>query len=143
MSGAPITRRALTAAVFGRLQTVANATHFLGEPGVIPMEAGYATPYTCLWPGLGNPDVELDLADTTVDLSWDLAITCAAGFTTDVTALVDRVMTALYRWSPAVDGLVCGPLRPPDGYAPAMLLDRDVTPHRPYTRLEFRSTITA
>lgn len=143
-----IDRRALAAAVKARLDTVTNATHWLGEPTdplpTIAGSDGRVQPYTILWAGAGTPTLEQDAADTAVDLDWLIQVTCAGGYVDDVLALVTRVDAALYRWAPTVDGLVCGPLRPPTGFDPGPVrLDRDVTPHRPFVPLQYRSTITA
>lgn len=142
-----IDRRALLLAAKARLATVTHATHCVGEPDetlpVISSSDGRVQPYTVLYPGTGGPSLEQNLADNTVDLEWLIQITCAAGYVDDVMALATRVDAAFYRWAPTITGLVCGPFRPPTGYQPPMLLDRDNTPHRPFVPLQYTARITA
>lgn len=144
-----IDRHLLTMTAYQRLQGVTGASAWLGEPDVeplpqIPDSDGRVKPYTILWPGAGTPTLELDAADTAVDLEWTIQITCAAGYPEDLVALVGRVDAAFYRWIPSLTGLVCDRFRPPPGYDPGPIrLDRDVTPHRPWLPLQYRTTITA
>jgi hypothetical protein len=138
--------RPLAAAVKAQLETVANATGYVNEAVAVPLLAngdGRVEPYWVFHPGGGDPEIERDLADCAVELDWAFQVTCGAGFVEDLQALVDRVNVALFRWVPLVDGLVCGPLRPPPGFRPPLLLDRTVSPHRPYMPLQFTSLITA
>ena len=57
---------------------------------------------------------------------------------------VTRVDAAFYRWTPVIEGLSCGPFRPPLGYDPGPVrVDVTITPHRPFLPLQYRTTITA
>lgn len=144
MSG--ISVRALTTIVTGRLTAqLPNVPWYVTEATdvpLIPNSDGRAVPYWVLHPMAPSTDAEPDLADTVVDAYWMFQVTCAAGATADLTALMDRVHAALYRWVPSVAGLVVGQLKPPPGYQPPVLLDRDVTPHRPYAPLQYQALIT-
>lgn len=141
-----ISVRTLTATVHARLAgTVTHATGYVGEADDVPLIANSdrrAAPYWVLHPALGSEDAELDLGDTLQAVDWPIQVTCAAGYTDDLQALVDRVHDALYRFEMTIPGLVCGPFRPPPGYAAPFLLDRDVTPHRPYVPLQYVAPIT-
>jgi hypothetical protein len=143
-----IDRAALTAAAKARLDTVPGATKWLGEPHLplplLPNSEGRVKPYAILWPSAGTPGPEDDLGDTVVDLDWLIQITCAGGLIADVQALVTRVDEAFYRWTPALEGLTCGPFKPPSGYDPGPVrMDVTITPNRPFLPLQYRTTITA
>lgn len=142
-----ISVRTLTGAVFDRLQaTVTHAKGYVSEADNPPLVAGgdgRPAPYWVLHPSFGSEGAELDLGDSIVAVDWPIGVTCVAGYPDDLQALVDRVHAALYRWEPAVTGLVCGPFRPPPGYQAPFLLARDVTPHRPYVPLQYVAPITA
>lgn len=134
----------LAAALKARLEAIANATVFVSEAVNVPViRDGIAKPYVVLHPGAGDPLPEPDLADAGVDLAWLFSVTCAAGLTGDLLQLVDRVNAGLFRWVPVVEGLVCGQLHTPPGFSAPLLLDRTVSPHRPYVPLQFTSLITA
>lgn len=146
MTATVIDREALVEAAWAQLQSVSDQTAFLGEATEAPLIGGsssHVAPYTVLYPGAGTPTVEVDMGDTAVDLEWLIQITCSAGYTRDLAALVTRVDAAFYRWVPVLDGVVCGPLKPPPGFQQLQLLDRDVSPHRPYVPLQYRTTVTA
>ena len=148
MTLAVVDRGDLTAAAKARLDTVADATKWLGEPDfplpLVPGSDGRVRPYVILWPGPGTPSAEQNLTDTSVDLDWLIQITCAAGYVDALQALVSRVDAAFYRWQPDIPGYVCGRFKPPEGYDPGPArLDRTVTPHRPFLPLQYRCTITA
>ena len=156
----PISRRALANAVAAHAVGITNATGYLGQvsamtglPGVADTPADPPTkaagdlrvkPYFVLFPGAGAPGDEDSIAgpaDTFVDLDWPIAITAAAGDITDLLALVDRIHNRFYRWSPGRLGTVLtGHLAVPPGYAPGVLTDRTVTPHRLYVPLLFQLT---
>lgn len=142
-----ISVRTLTAAVQARLaDAVTDAQRYTSEADKVPLipdSDGRAVAYYVLHPTSGSEDGELDLGDTVTAIDWGIQVTCAAGYVLDLQALVDRVHAAMYRWEPTVDGLVCGPFRPPPGYSAPFLLDRDVTPHRPYVPLQYVAPITA
>lgn len=142
-----ISRKALADAVMARLGTVTNVVVYQGEAVNVPVMSAsdsHVKPYVVLYASPGTPTIEQDVADTAVDLDWLFQITCAAGYPDDLHALVTRVDAALYRWTPTITGVVCGPCKPPPGFDPGpMGLDRDVTPHRPYMPLQYRCTVTA
>lgn len=148
MTTTTIDRAALTSEAMTQLHTVTNASVWLGEPNLplplVPGSDGRVKPYVILWPSPGTPADERDVADTAVDLDWTIQLTCAAGTLDDLQGLVSRVDAAFYRWQPVIDGLVCGPFKPPPGFDPGPArLDRDFTPHRPYVPLQYRTTVTA
>lgn len=151
-------------AIAARLASVTNATGWYGQigamyglPGVentpdapLPKSADdlRVQPYFVLFPGVGNPSPEAaDVADTFEDLVPLIRITAAGGDVDDVLALVDRIHGALYRWEPVLElpegalPVKCGPLRPPPGFDPPLLTDRDVTPHRLYVPLQYQLTV--
>ncbi len=154
-----ISRRLVARAIGTRLATVTNATGWYGQigakyglPGVtdtpnapLPKSTDdpRVQPYFVLYPGVGSPSGEGDVADTFVDLVEVVQVTVAGGDVDDVLALADRVDAALYRWEPdvAVTGVKCGPLRPPPGYAPPLLTDRDITPARLFVPLQYQLTV--
>lgn len=142
-----ISRYLLLQAIKTRLETaVTNCEVYLGEPTDVPRigSTQYVVPHAALYPSPGTPSDEQDVADTATDLDWLFQVTLAAGFVNDLTALVTRVDDVLYRWTPAVPGLVCGPVKPPPGFDPGPLrFDRDVTPHRPYLPLQYGTRVTA
>lgn len=95
-------------------------------------------PYYVLYPSPGTPGGDEDLGATTDALDWIFQITVAGGDIDDVLALTDRIHGALHRWTPTVTGVLCGPIGVPAGYNPGpVLLDRDVTPPRHFTPLQF------
>jgi hypothetical protein len=104
---------------------------------------GHVQRYWVLHPFAGLPPAEQDLAETGVDLEWTFQLTVAAGFPRDVHALATDVDELLYRWTPTVDGYVCGRLVPPPGFDPGPPRpDLDVKPHRFWLPLQYRTTIT-
>lgn len=143
-----IDRTVLNAALWDQLATVSGATKWAGEPTLplplVPGSDGRVAPYLVFWPSFGTPSDEQNLNDTSVDVDWLIQVTCAAGTDDAVAALATRVDAALYRWVPVINGLVCGPMKPPSGYDPGPIrLDRNVNPHRPFLPLQYRSIITA
>lgn len=96
-------------------------------------------PYYVLYPSPGTPGGDEDLAATTEALDWIFQITVAGGDIDDVLALADRIHGALHRWTPTVGGgVLTGPVGVPSGYNPGpVLLDRDVSPPRHFTPLQF------
>lgn len=141
-----ISVRALTTVITDRLTAeLPNVPGYVTEAVDVPLIAnsdGRTVPYWVLHPYAPSTDAEPDLADTVVDGEWMFQVTAAAGLTDDLTALVDRIHAALYRWVPASAGLVIGQLKPPPGYQAPALLDRDVTPHRPYMPLQYQALVT-
>jgi hypothetical protein len=150
----PVSRRVLANAIATRLLSVTHATGYYGQvgrllPGGTPLDPPAKSdddprvqPYFVLYPGAGAPSDEQDLAVTLQDLTTTLQVTVAGGDVEDVLALVDRVDAALLRWTPAIEGVVCGFLRPPPGYEPRLLPDRTVTPHRQFVPLQYQLTAT-
>lgn len=158
----PISRRLLAQAVGTRLVGVTNATGYFGKvsaltglPGVVgtpdspPPKSTTdprVRPYFVVFAGAGTPGVagaeqETDLCDSFVDLTMPFQITAAGGDIDDVLALVDRIDALLFRWTPVVAGVQCGRLRPPPGYNPGpVLTDKDFTPHRLFTPLQYQLT---
>lgn len=138
--------RPVAAAVKARLEGIGNVIVYDSEATGVPTIASgdqRAKPYVVFNPGVGDPMPEPDLGDQAVDLAWSFSVTCAAGLLEDLLALVDRVNASLFRWTPLVEGLVCGQLHTPPGYSAPQLLDRSVMPHRPYVVLQFTSLITS
>jgi hypothetical protein len=156
MVATPISRRLLGLAIATRLTSVTNATGYLGQigaknglPGVEDTPADPPTktatdlrvkPYFILFPGLGRRPGEIDLAESINDLDQLVRVTAAGGDVQDVLALVDRIDALLFRWSPTVTGVRCGPLRLPPGYDPPLLTDESVPPTRHYVPLQYRFT---
>jgi hypothetical protein len=144
-----VDRRLITDAVFAQLETLTGVTAYRGEvpdhpPALTGDPDGRVAAYVVLYPFGGTPGPEVDLGDTAVDLVYTCQVTCAAGYPTDCEYLVDRVHPLLYRWAPAVAGLVCGPLRPPAGFDPGPVRrDDQPSPPRFYVPLQFRSLVTA
>lgn len=145
---AVIDRKALADAVAARLRDeLPDVTGFQGEAVDVPLAPdgdGRALPYWVLHVSPGGPTDQQDLGDTVIDLDWSFQITCAAGEEADVQALMSDVDAVIYRWRPTVDGLVCGPCKPPFGFTGIPIQrDRSVTPHRPFVPLQYVTTITA
>lgn len=154
----PISRRLLSNAMATRALGVTNATGYVGQVGAMnglpgnddttpadPPTKGAGDlrvqPYFILFSAVGVPGSELDLGDSLVDLDWPIQITAAGGDIDDVLALVDRIHNLFWRWTPAAaDGVICGPLRVPDGWNPGVLTDRQFTPHRFYVPLRYQLT---
>ncbi|GAW54744.1 hypothetical protein [Nocardioides sp. PD653] len=161
MTATAIPRRILGRAVATRLVGVTNATGYYGQIGAknglvvgTPAPADpppksptdqRVAPYFILFPGIGRPTDEADLADTYVDLETPFTVQAAAGDVDDLLALVERIDALLWRWSPGVltttsGPVVCGPLRTPPGYDPRLLIDQAKTPPRHYTPLQYQLT---
>lgn len=143
-----VSRKALIDVVLARLNTVANATGWLMKPdGPVSTKSGttgVVQPHWILYPSAGTPGPELDLGDTVVDLDQVLQVTCVTGDPEDLAALVTRVDAALYRWTPTVAGLVCGPLRPPPGFDPGPAREGTaVKPSRFWVPLQYVLSATA
>lgn len=109
-----------------------------------PDPSGRVAPYVVHFGGIGRPIVETDVAETVDELDWPLHLLCVAGFRDDVLALVDRMHSWLFRWSPDIDGVAVGSLEPPLGYEPPPPRRIDtVQPIRFEVPLQYRLTITA
>ena len=155
--------RLVAGQVAARLTSVANATGYYGQIGrPLPGQSLVAQgdtippspqpksstdqrvrPYFVAYPGALGEGPDTDLALCAVDGTLPLSITAAGGDVDDVLALIDRIEGALYRWTPTVPGLVCGPVEHPLGYTGAgLLVDRDISPHRVYAVLPYRLTVT-
>ena len=151
-----VDRRAIAAAIGARLAGVTNATVYYGRVGAPVPDTDDATdfpadppvkdatagdmqvrPYLVLYPGPGGDGPDPSLGDPGGDLTFTVRITAVAAEADDLLALVDRIDAQLNRWTPTVDGAVCGRMRPPEGYRPPFLIDRDVQPVRLYAPLEY------
>lgn len=142
-----IDRKALADAVEARLRDqLPTVAGYVGEANDVPLAPngdGRVLPYWVLHVASGGPTNQVDLGDCGIDLDWPFQITCAGGTTDDVTALLSDVDAVIFRWRPVVDGLVCGPCRPPLGFTGTPIqIDRSVTPHRPFMPLQYLTTIT-
>lgn len=93
-------------------------------------QARRIAPYVVAFPGAGDPIVEPDLAETADELAWPLRLVVAAGYEEDLLDAVDRVHAWLFRWSPVVDGIVCGRFTTPPGFAAGVRRFDQVTPIR-------------
>jgi hypothetical protein len=143
-----VSRKVLVDAVLARLGTVTNATGWLMKPdGPVPVKDGtdgIVGPHWLLYPSPGTPGPELDLGDTVVDVDMVLQVTCVTGDPDDLPPLITRIDDALYRWTPTITGLVCGPLRPPPGYDPGPAReDISVKPSRFWVPLQYVLPATA
>jgi hypothetical protein len=109
-----------------------------------PDPSGRVAPYVVSFGGIGRPVVEPDVAQTMVELDWPVHLICVAGFRDDVLALVDRVHSWLFRWSPVINGVAVGHLEPPLGYEPPPPRRIDaVQPVRFEVPLQYRLAVTA
>lgn len=147
MTAPPIDRLVLADTVEARLRDqLPDVDGYQVEAIDVPLAEGgdgRIVPYWVLHVNPGGPTDEQDLGDTVIDLDWGFQITCAGGTPQDVQALVSDVDAAIFRWRPVVDGLVCGPCKPPLGFTGIPIqLDRSVTPHRPFTPLQYVTRIT-
>jgi hypothetical protein len=137
----------ITDVIWTRLQTLAGVAHYRSEvpdqPPRLP-DSDRVGPYDILYPFPGNPGPGGDLAGAADDLDYTCQVTCAAGFSDDCEALVDRVTHLLFRWTPTVAGIVLGQLLPPPGYDPGPVrIDRTIAPPRFSVSLQYRLTATA
>jgi hypothetical protein len=161
MTGGRVNRRLVSNTVAGWLAGVSNVVGYYAQvgrplPGVDPdtVPADPAAkdpatgdlrvrPYLVFYPGPGNDGPDPSIADCGGPIDMTFRITLAAGDVEDLLALVDRVTARLDRWTPTVSGHVVGRLRHPTGWVGGtVLVDRDVTPHRVYTLLEYVTTAT-
>lgn len=149
--------RLLANATAVRLATVTNMAVYYGQVGrrvpgdtTTPFDPPTKSdedlrvkPYAVLFPGFAVPTDEVDLGDTTVDGTFPVQVTVAAGDVEDLMGAVSRVHQLLYRWAPTVAGHVCGPFRPPPGFRlDRHLVDDEVKPARLYVPLQYQSTAT-
>lgn len=150
-----VSRLALFQASVIRLQALAGAGPTITVyPGEVPAQPPLLTvdgapdqsrrvaPYVVVFAGAGNPIVEPDLARTSVELDWPLRMVVAAGFEEDLLDAVDRIHGWFFRWSPVIDGTVCGRFEPPAGYDPGVRRFDQVQPIRFELPLEYRLTAT-
>lgn len=152
MTVTPIARKTLGDALVERLELLDGIGVYPGEVppdppvitvGAVPDPAGRIAPYVVVYGGAGLPDLEPDLGDGNVDLLWSFQTTVAAGYEADALHAVDRVFDQLYRWSPAVSGLVCGRVKPPPGFDPGPVLrDDKKTPPRFWLPLQWQLRVT-
>lgn len=144
---AAIDRKTLADKVEERLRAqLTGVEGYQGEAGDVPLAAGgdgRVVPYWVLHVSPGGPTDQVDLGDCGIDIDWPFQITVAGGEVADVQALMSDIDAVIFRWIPAVTDLVCGPCKPPLGFVGIPIqMDRSVTPHRPFTRLEYVTTIT-
>lgn len=145
----PVRWKLITDAVIVRAQTLANVTVYRvevnTEPPKIPNDPeGRVARYITIQPLLRGLGPNPDLGDTAVDLTYGFQATCVAGYAADCEYLVDQVDALLYRWIPAVAGLVFGAFRPPAGYQPGPVRqDNDVRPPRFWVPLQYQIVATA
>jgi hypothetical protein len=117
---------------------------YLSQATEVPLvDAVHVQRYWVLHPNGGALFGDVDLVDTTFDITWGFQITCAAGFSRDVYDLKTRVDAALLRWTPLVEGLTCGQLLPPPGFDPGPVRpDQDYKPPRFWLPLQYQTTVT-
>jgi hypothetical protein len=137
----------ITDVVLTQLRTLTGVAVYRSEvednPPRLP-DSDRVGPYAVLYPFPGNPGPGGDLAGTADDLDYTFQVTCAAGFSADCEALVDRVTHLLFRWTPTVAGIVLGQLLPPPGYDPGPVrIDRTIAPPRFSVPLQYRLIATA
>lgn len=145
-----ISQRPITDAVLARARTLSALTQstYEGElpqdPPKLPAdEEGRVAAYAVIYPFGPTPGPEVDLGDVGVDLVYTFQATLVAGYRTDLEWLVDRFNALFFRWTPAVDGLACGPFKPPVGYQPGPIRRNDqVRPPRFRLPLQYRTTVT-
>lgn len=155
----PVSLRAMTQAVRGRLETIPHGptlgtqiTPYNGRvPGDVPLMgdgSDRVAPYVVLYPRPGHVDeAGADLADRHVDAVWAGTLTIAAGDIDDAVDALDRLHTWLHRWAPPatgdLDGLSISGLRHPAAYVqPPVLPDDDVRPPRFFTTAEYVATLS-
>lgn len=135
----PIRRKALGDLLLARLKTIVGdptITVYRGEvpkPGDIPRtpDSDRVAPYVVLFDAGGPTDLEPGLCGQNEDMAWRPQLTIAAGFSPDCAQTVDRVCEQIYRWSPVISGLACGPLVPLPGFDPGSIRrDDTVSPPR-------------
>lgn len=149
--------RLVTDTVLGRLGTVdpadstiwhgtgdlAGVTIYDGDvPARVPLlddPSHRVAPYVVLRSSIGNGfDSERGLNDVNVDSQPLYTATCVAGWRADCEQLAATVHGLLFRWAPTLTGHGFGLMRPPAGYQPPILPDRDVSPPRFYVPLQYR-----
>lgn len=148
-------RRSVANAVAERLSGITTATGYYGQVGrrldgtlgddPVPKSATdqRVEPYFVLYPGTGGQGPDADLGDCNEDLTQPFQVTAVAGDVEELLALVDAIDGLLFRWEPAIAGLICGPMKPPEGYtAGPHLIDRQYAPPRLYTPLLYQLTAT-
>lgn len=107
--------------------------------------SGRVAAYAVLHPQAGTPNVEVDLADSSIDLDWGCQVSVSAGFTRDLLDAVDFVHDRLYRWRPAgLTGVHTDGLIPPPGFDPGnpRTSQPSVQPPRVWLPLQYRLTAT-
>lgn len=133
-------------AIADRLEDVPGLTVYRGEitdvPPILvtdgePDESGRVAPYAVVWGPVGRPDANPNLAATIGgprrlgDILLTGQITFAAGYVTDILALLDDAIPLLQLWTPVIPGLKCGRLRQQPGFDPRTPRpDGDVRPPR-------------
>lgn len=102
-----------------------------------PDPSGRVAPYAVVWGPGGRPDLNSNLESSsggpgrTGDNLLNGQITFAAGYATDVIALLDDAIPLLQLWTPTIAGIECGHLRQQPGFVPPTPRpDRDARPPR-------------
>lgn len=150
-----VARLALLQATAARLDAIPSSgpkiTVYRGEvPTSPPLLAVDSTvdparrvaPYVVLFGGAGNPIVQPDLAETADELDWSARLVVAAGYENDLLDAVDRIHAWLFRWTPAIDGTVCGRFTTPPGFDAAVRRFDQVQPIRFEMPLQYHLVAT-
>lgn len=141
MTTAQTARQPILDALVARLETLNDPTPgrltvYRGElPGMPPLDnTGRVAPYATVFGGAGRLDPNPSLEPTPADHLWSGQITFTAGHEDVLLGLLDDVVPLLHLWSPTIDGLDCGHMRPPPGYDPGPARrDDKARPPRFYT----------
>jgi len=143
MATAP--RRLVHKAVLARLQTLAGVTVYDGEvpsaPPTIDDGSGRVKPYLVLYAGVGSRPGDPDLAECSSDAEPSFQTTCVAGYPADLLNLIERVITLLETWAPAVADTTSTQPRVVNDPGTARR-DDSTTPPRWYVPLVWRLTVS-
>lgn len=116
-------RRPIFTALAAHLRTIPGlAVYDTGEISTEPAKldggpVGRIAPYAVPYADPGQLDPNPSIEAVPADFVWSGQVTFAAGLQNDLLALLDLAIPALSLWSPSIDGLSCGLLRPPDGFS--------------------------
>lgn len=154
VANAQSSRATITEAVKARLEAVPGLSVYVGEvpnlPPLVPgrtSTAGRVAPYAAIFPSPGALDPNPNLAGTPGDFVWGAQITFAAGVPETLEATLDAAVPLLNLWTPEIEGLDVGKLRPPAGFyggqdAGAMRRDDKFTPPRYWAPTLWRLHVT-